>query len=149
MGAFLRQAGKAPAESAASKAVVQRWGEIWNEGRMSTVDEIVSADYVQHSSLLGDTRGREIVRESYQRYRSAFPDMHFTVMGLVAEGDMVVLHWSFKGTHRGEWNGVAATGKPITYEGFNLFRVVDGKIVENRNCWDMGAFLRQAGKTIS
>jgi steroid delta-isomerase-like uncharacterized protein len=134
--------------SKAVLAVMERWGELWNQGDLAAVDEIIGDDYLMHSSLLGDQRGKEAVRESYQRYRSAFPDMHFTLIDRVVEGDRVVQHWTFKGTHRGMWNGVPATGKAITYEGMNLFRIAHGRIVESTTFWDMGAFLRQAGKTI-
>ncbi len=147
--AFLRQADKAPAGAAASSAVVDRWAEIWNEGRLALVDEIVSGDCVMHSSLRGDQRGQGPVRQSYERYRAAFPDLHFTVIQRVVEGDKVSQNWIFAGTHKGEWNGVAATGKHVTYGGANVFRIADGKVVEIWSYWDMGAFLRQAGKTIS
>ncbi len=144
---FLLQVGEAPA-SAAARDIIDRWARIWNEGDMAAIDDVVSADYLQHSSLRGDMRGREVVRQSYASYHLAFPDMHFTGTTLVAEGDRLVNHWSFKGTHRGEWNGVAATGKVITYTGANVFRIADGRIVENWSYWEMGAFLRQAGATV-
>ncbi len=146
--AFLAQVGKSPASAAASKAVMERWGEIWNQGKLALVDETVAADCVMHSSR-GDRRGREAVRESYGNWRAAFPDMHFTVIHLVVEGDMVLSHWTFRGTHRGEWAGVAATGKPVVFDGANAFRIADCRISEIWSCWDMGAFLRQVGKPIS
>jgi steroid delta-isomerase-like uncharacterized protein len=145
---FLEQVGEAPA-SAAARAFIALWSRIWNEGDLAAVDEAVSPDYVSHTAPGGDARGREPVRESYRRYRAAFPDMHFTLISLVAEGDKVVNHWSLRGTHRGEWYGVAATGKAITYTGVNVFRLVDGKAVESWGYWELGAFLRQTGRQIA
>jgi len=122
---------------------------VTRDERLALVDEIVSADCVVHSSLRGDQRGGEPVRQSYERYRAAFSDMHFTVIQRVAEGDKVSQNWSFTGIHKGEWNGVAATGKRVTYDGANVFRIDDGKLVEIWSYADMNAFLRQVGKTIS
>jgi predicted ester cyclase len=60
----------------------------------------------------------------------AFPDHHTTIEDQIAEGDRVVTRVTFKGTHLGEFNGIAPTGKVLTYSGVAVDRVVDVKVVE-------------------
>jgi len=60
------------------------------------------------------------------------PDLHITIDQLVAEGDMVTKRWTYHATHTGDLAGLPPTGKRITMRGLELFRLLDGKIVE---CW--------------
>ena len=62
--------------------------------------------------------------------RVAFPDYHLTIEDQIADGDTVVTRVRFRGTHRGQFNGIAPTGKQIAYPGIAMDRLVDGKVVE-------------------
>jgi predicted ester cyclase len=74
-----------------------------------------------------------------------FPDIQFSIDGVVAEGDKVVTRWSMRATHRGEVMGVAGTGKPVTLQGISIDRVVDGRIVEHWRVQDDLSLARQVG----
>ena len=74
---------------------------------------------------------------------AAFPDWHATIEELIVEGDNVVVRWTGRGTHRGEWAGVPATGRPVQTTGIDVERFVDGLIVEEHSNVDMLGFLRQ------
>jgi len=84
--------------------------------------------------------------------RAAFPDKHFTIDDVVAEGDKVLLRWTIRGTHLGEfWTPVGTalpTGNAITLTSMALFRLIDGKIVEERNVHDWLALLLQFGAEV-
>ena len=54
--------------------------------------------------------------------RTALPDMPFTVNHMVAEGDLVVVHWTVSGTNTQPGMGLPATGKPVKVSGMTLFR---------------------------
>jgi predicted ester cyclase len=73
----------------------------------------------------------------------AVPDWRVTIDDLVAEGDKVVVRWTGRGTHLGEWNGSPATGNAVTTTGIDIERLVDGQIVEEDGEVDMLGFLRQ------
>jgi len=118
---------QATADTEANKAIVLRGVELWNTGNLAIADEIFAADYVNHG-IPGVTE-----LKSYKGYvlkiRAAFPDSHFEVHDMVAEGDKVAARWTFTGTHKGEW-GVPPTGKQMTQTGMGILRFAGGKIVE-------------------
>jgi len=62
--------------------------------------------------------------------RAAFPDMTTTLEHLIGEGDMVAVRHVWRATHQGPYEGIAPTGRPITFTGADIYRIVDGKIVE-------------------
>jgi predicted ester cyclase len=64
--------------------------------------------------------------------RSAFPDVRQTVEEMIAEDDKVVARVSWRGTHTGEYQGIAPTGKVVTGQGAVFYRFVDGKVVDDR-----------------
>ena len=77
--------------------------------------------------------------------RSGFPDFQATIEDLFAEGDKVVLRFTFHGTHQGEFMGVAPTGKQVTMTGVEIFRIGDGKIVELWGQEDVLGMMQQIG----
>ena len=76
--------------------------------------------------------GVEALKAVITAFRTSFPDLHFTVEEIIAEGDKVAYRWTSHGTHQGEYEGIAPTGKPITATGITILRIVDGKVVEDR-----------------
>ena len=77
----------------------------------------------------------------------AFPDRSFTIEELVACGDWVVTRYTWRATHRGDFAGVAATGKRVTVSGMLMQRIEDGRVVEDRDEWDRLSLLEQLGAT--
>jgi predicted ester cyclase len=76
---------------------------------------------------------------------SGFPGFQSTIEDLLSEGDKVVLRFTFRGTHQGEFMGIAPTGKQVTMSGINILRIADGKIVEMWNQEDVLGMMRQIG----
>jgi steroid delta-isomerase-like uncharacterized protein len=76
---------------------------------------------------------------------AAFPDLVWTVDDMVADGDTVAIRYTMKGTHRGDFAGVKATGKAVTAQSMAFYRLADGKIVEERAQLDMLSLLQQMG----
>jgi predicted ester cyclase len=77
--------------------------------------------------------------------RAGFPDLHFTVEDQIAEGDTVVTRWTARGTHRGKFQDIPATGREIRLAGTDIDRIIGGKVVE---CWahvDELGLMRQLG----
>ena len=84
-------------------------------------------------------------QQLYNAYVTAFPDCHFTVDDLVAEGDKVSMRYTFTGTHDGQLQDVAPTGKRVTVCGVFVGCIVGGKVVEDRTVWDTLGLMRQIG----
>ncbi|HJR21506.1 MAG TPA: ester cyclase [Dongiaceae bacterium] len=105
--------------------------EAYSRGNLSVVDEVAASNLVIHASSQ-DIRGREGAKQFVTMFRTAFPDLHFTIEDQIAEGDMVVTRWTARGTHRGDFQGVPATGREIRLTGTDIDRMADGKVVE---CW--------------
>ncbi len=132
-----------PAENAAA---ARRWyDEVLNQGRFEVLDEILTADVVHHAGLMVDKVGREETGGSLKEIRAGFPDIRFTVDGVVAAGDKVLILWTGKGTHTGRFVGLEASGKPVDWSGMNAFRFQCGKIVEGWSEANGLAMLRQIG----
>lgn len=113
-----------------SKAVVERLHrEIFQQGKMEHLDQVVADDYVVHTPT-GDQTREEHFGEELPGFLQAFPDLQLHVEDRVAEGDKVVTRFHFSGTHKGEFAGIAPTGAQITLPGIVIERVENGKVAE-------------------
>ncbi len=126
----------------ANKAIVRRYRqELMNEGNLNVVDELFPDRFA--------VNGQEMSPESFKPlaaiWRTAFPDMCYTLEHILAVGDMVVEHWTARGTHRGSLFGIAPTGKSYVAMGINIHHVADGKIVEIWEVCDALGMLQQLG----
>src|SRR5262245_49730936 len=130
----------------ANKATARRVAdEIFSQGKLDVIDEIFALHYVghtQHGTIVHGTAG---VKQFVAQYLSAFADAQSVVEDQVAEGDRVVVRLTFTGTHTGSWMGIPPTGKPVTVRGMALYRLQDGKIVEQWTIGDTLGLLQQLG----
>jgi predicted ester cyclase len=130
-----------------NKALIRRFIEVGNRGNVTeistTLDELFVPDFVRH-----DPAGGFRSREDYKRFLfsllAALPGQ-FTIEDLIAEGDKVVLRYTFRGIHQGQWRGLPPTGKPVTFTGIFIYRMVDGKIVEGWENADALGLVQQLG----
>ena len=122
--------------------------ELWGAGRLEVADELYAPTYVDHVSRgpeSGQVRGPEGIKRAVTLFRSAFPDLTYTVHEEIAERDLVMTQFSARGTQKGPFLGVAPTGRVVTYTGIDLNRIVGGKIVESWVNYDALALLQQIG----
>ena|SRR5215831_19630806 len=128
-----------------NKALVRRFiEEVWNRGNLSLADQLISANYLHHDNATPDFGpGPEGEKKRAGLYRTAFPDLRFTIEDMVAEGETVTSRWSSHGTHRGPLSGIAPTGKTVTISGITINRLAGGKIVEGWVIWDALGMLQQ------
>jgi steroid delta-isomerase-like uncharacterized protein len=129
----------------ANKRLVQRFvDEVFNAGDVARLDDLVSDDHVSHGPL-GNYCGLESIRRDVHGVRTAFPDLRFEIVDLVAEEDRVARRFVATGTHLGAFLGVAPTGRRVSITGFAISRVVDGKLAETWIDVDVFGLLRQLG----
>ena len=132
-------------QAEANKAIIRRYRQAHEQNDMAALDEIVAADLITHSQLPNVPPGREGGKMVHQGARVAFPDGKTTTDDLIAEGDKVVERFTLVGTHKGEFMGIPATGKPIKVTGMSIFRIANGKIVEHWGENDAMGLLMQLG----
>jgi steroid delta-isomerase-like uncharacterized protein len=131
-----------------NKTLVRRyWEEVWNNGNLAAVNQLIATDFDGHP-LPGEPdvgRGPAGQKQLVGMYRTAFPDLRMTIEDLTAEGDRVAVRWTARGTQTGEMMGIPATGKPTTVTGMVLNRLADGKIAEGWGNFDALGMLQQLG----
>ena len=109
-----------------NKAIARRiFEEVGSQGNFAVIDEAVSPNFVYRTS--------------------AFPEFHYTVEDMIAEGDKVVARWTATGTHKGDMMGIPPTGKQATVTGITTFRFANGKMVEGLTTWDALGMMQQLG----
>jgi steroid delta-isomerase-like uncharacterized protein len=129
-----------------NKILIRRFfDEMWNPWNFDKADELLAPDIKFRGTLGAELKGRDAFRAYMRRVQAAFPDFHNTILEVTAEHDRVVARTFYRGTHRGEIFGVAATGKSIAYSGAAFFRIADGKLIEGWVLDDLLALLRDLG----
>ncbi|SRR5579885_2812279 len=128
-----------------NKSVVRQFFATF--GSPSSVDALLTPSYVHHDPALPPEmqHGREAYKQVVAMFNSAFPDLQTTVEDLIAEGDMVAARWTWRGTHRGAFQGIPPTGKLVGGPGLSIHRLADGKIVEGWFSFDALGLMQQLG----
>jgi len=136
--------------------VVERYfTELWNRRAFETAGEIVAPECVTHQLRSGEgptpsaARGPAALTEHIASWVAAFPDMVADLEAQVTDGDRVVSWVAMRGTHHGDWMGVAATGWPVVIRSVVMHRVRDGRIVEDWVLTEVLGFFQQLGLVAS
>jgi predicted ester cyclase len=122
--------------------------ELWSQGKLELADELYAPGYVDHVGRgpePGRVSGPEGIKQAVTMFRTAFPDLQYTVEEEMAERDLVMTRFSARGTNRGPFLGAPPTGRVVNYTGFDLNRILDGKIIESWVNYDALALLQQIG----
>ncbi len=128
-----------------NKALVHRlFEEAFNKKNASVIDELLDPNFVNYD-FPAPAPGAEGVKQVTAMFLAAFPDMHVTIEEELAEGDKVITRGYFSGTHRGEFQGIPPTGKTIHVKYIDIWRVQNGKLVENWVQQDILGMMQQLG----
>lgn len=133
--------------TAQNKAVVRQLiEEAINQNNLSLADEIMAADIIEHEETPpGVPAGAEGAKMLFTMLHTAFPDFKATINDLIAEDDKVVVFMTWNGTQHGEWMGLPPSGKSMSINVMDIFRVADGKLVEHWGMMDSMAMMQQLG----
>lgn len=116
-----------------NKAIIRRFvEEIPNLGNLAAADELFTSGFTLHFPNMPPIEGTEAFNEIPAAIRTAFPDLVETIEELIAEGDRVVERLTLRGTHLGEFMGIAPTGKPVSWTAIAVYRLEGARIAE---CW--------------
>jgi steroid delta-isomerase-like uncharacterized protein len=128
----------------ANAALVRESVEAFNVGDVERLLAVAAPDIILHNAEQPEPlQGRETWQQGYELMRHAFPDLEIRVDDLVAAGDKVALRLTLSGTHQGEFQGIPATGRTISYVSHEFYRVADGVFAEEWICSDMASLFRQ------
>ena len=119
------------------------WELVVNEGKVNVLDTAYAPEIVLHT--VPEIKGIAGAKAYYANFVTGFSNRKFIVKDMYASGDKVTKYWQFKGTHTGDFMGIPATGKTVDIEGCTIARMVNGKIVEERDFMDNMSFLTQLG----
>jgi steroid delta-isomerase-like uncharacterized protein len=126
--------------------IVQFVEELFNRGNVGIVGEIFAPDFIEREQLPpGIPNGREGVKVLTTMLRSAFPDFKATIDDILAEGDKVVIRMTWSGTQKGEFMGVPATDKRVSFGVIDIIRITNGKLVEHWGQMDSMSLMQQLG----
>lgn len=134
-------------KSTADKAIVHRlYEKVINTGDLDRADELIAVDLRDHNLFIPELApGLEGFKQGLTLFREAFPDLHFTVGEIMVSGEIVGVRVTMRGTHKGEFLGIPATGKQVKVEGIDLFRIENGVVVERWSAFDRKALMDGLG----
>ncbi len=118
--------------------------EVASQGKLDVLDEIASPEFLRHD--LGgapDIAGIERIKRFIGAQRAVFGGLTFTADDVIASGDRVVARYTARGTHEREFQGIAPTGKPVSWKGINIYRIENGKLAETWQLADIAGLMRQ------
>ncbi|MDT0677771.1 ester cyclase [Autumnicola musiva] len=128
-----------------NKEVQQKFGEAINTGNLERLKDLVADDVKDHDPAPNQGPGPQGYIDFFTMMRNAFPDMQVEVEQLVADEDNVAFAYTLTGTHKGDFMGVAGTGKSIKARGMQISRFENGKLVERWGSSDELGILKQIG----
>ncbi|MFK0244707.1 ester cyclase [Amycolatopsis azurea] len=136
-------------EKARNLAAFERFHDATNTGSVQlverTIDEVVDPEVVFHAPVPMDTTGARALKQVWTVLLRAFPDLRVEAEDVLADGDRVVSRNTVTGTHRGEFRGLPATGRTVSYSEIFILRFAGGRIVEIWGVVDVMTQLRQLG----
>jgi predicted ester cyclase len=129
-----------------NKAIIRRlFEEGVNQNKLSVLDELIAPDFVNYDAPPGTPRGPQGMRLLGAMFRTAFPDLHVTFEQELADGDYVIHRGYITGTHQGEFQGIPPTGKQVKMKSIDIWRIANGKAVENWVQFDLLGLMQQLG----
>jgi steroid delta-isomerase-like uncharacterized protein len=121
--------------------------EVFNKGNLSVIPEVFASEFIDHTPDGQVFQGLENLKRVTEMSLRAFPDMHYTIEDLFAEGDKVAVRYTYTGTSKGEMMGMAPTGKSFNISVTYLCHMEDGKQKEVWGYIDMLTWYKQLGVT--
>ncbi|MBK5199266.1 MAG: ester cyclase, partial [Methyloceanibacter sp.] len=116
-------------------AMVRRRFRELDKKNFAILDELFDPAYVLHFAGMPTPMKLATTRQFYEMLYTAFPDLKHTIEEQVCAGNKVVTRWTAQGTHHGDWMGIAATRKPISLTGINIYTVRRGKLSQSHVNW--------------
>ena len=129
-----------------NKSIVRRWVEEgWNKQNAALIDQLFTENFYQHEAGPETVTNRAALKQFVAGFLAAFPDLHFTIDDLLAEGDKVTWRFTAHGTHTGPFMGAPATGNTADVPGIIIFRFEGSQMAEAWLSLDTLGLLQKVG----
>jgi len=130
-----------------NKDVVLRYWyqELWDNWNIAVADDFLTDDYHLHAPGVPVPLDRDTTKQVVAMYGKSFPDLKHTVDELIGEGDTLAARWTVRGTHKGEFQGIPASGKSVKLSGITVHHLKDGRVRETWLVYDNMELLQQIG----
>ena len=130
-----------------NKSIVRRmYEEVWNKRTVEVAKELIAPSHaVQLFDAADSGVGPGAYVQNVVQFVRAFPDLKFKVLDMVAEDERVVALWNISGTHKGEFRGVAPTGRKVSVDGITISQLAEGKIMDSYVSLDLWSMMQQLG----
>lgn len=119
--------------------------DVWSQGDLEAIDEIVAEDYVDYYEGEPNVHGRDGLKEYVSATRESFPDFGKEIKELVADDGSVALRFMATGTHEGEYEGIEPTGNEISFAGSIFCHIEDGRITATYESADTWGLMEKLG----
>ena len=121
--------------------------EAWNKGNLDALDELHTADYVEHRPPFPDVVGLDAFKQTVAGAKITCPDFHITIDELILEGDKLAVRFSWTGTHSGQSQNfpIPPTGKQLIVTGSHILHLEGDKLIEGWQFTDNLGLLQQLG----
>lgn len=127
-----------------AEVVIGLFATVFNAGQLDAAEQFVAPDHQNHDPTAPPVPpGPQGVKLLAEHYREAFPDFNIEIQELFGAGDRVAHRWTMTGTHRGEFMGIAPTGKRIEVSGIEINRVAHGKVADSWTISDSAGLREQ------
>ena len=128
-----------------NKAIVRRFYEELDKKNFGIYSELCNTSFVSHFPGSPGPQSREAREQISRLFYTALPDLQHTLDDLIAEGDKVAARLTARGTHKGDFQGIRPTGKPITFTGMRFYRIVGDRLAEEWANFDSLGLMQQLG----
>lgn len=129
-----------------NKQLVHQFFEALDRYDTEMVDQLVSStNYSFHFSGMPPMDWNTNKEQFLAPFNKAFPDLRRNIVDMVAEGDKVAVSINVTGTYKGEFQGIPATGKHVSFTAMDILTIIDGKITEEWATADMMGLMQQIG----
>lgn len=128
-----------------NKAIVRRFIKAFETNDQATIKEVLAPDYMAHGAGAPGPLDRETVAQRISIFTAAISDLRVTIEDQIVEGDKIASRFAWRGTHTGDFFGLAPTGKPVVVSAVSIERIKDGKIVERWFSQDDLGLMQQLG----
>jgi steroid delta-isomerase-like uncharacterized protein len=127
--------------------ILRYFNEVWNAGQVDVLDELLTADYLNHSASLPDVLpGPAGLKPIVLAMRSGIPDLHYEILDIVGGSDRVAVYTRVTGTHTGTLFGMAPSGRAFAVRQMQIEQLRGGRICQHWRITDELALLRQLGQ---
>ncbi len=126
----------------AVRELVEQWNRHDSAGAVSLLAENIEYWDVTQSTIF---KGRTEVKNFFQSFFEAFPNLSFEILDIFGTGDKVACEWRMRGKQEKELQGINAVGKSIDIQGVSICTARNERIIRQVDYWDSGTMLRQLG----